>query len=395
MSENSKVLITDGRWRKTLATVRALGKKGINVTCSDSTGLACALFSRYCKKKLIYPSIKKKPHEFIDFIIREIKREKYRVLFPLEEETIKLIVNNRNAFPSNISIPLADKEKIYMAMNKKEVLKFAIKEGIPCPKTYFIKSLDEIERIKNKITFPAVIKPQVGSGAKGLKYIEYQKDLEEEYRKVHNIFSYPLIQERIPAGGAAIGVSALFDENSRPVASFTHRRIREYPVKGGASTLCESCFEPDITELGLELLKKLNWYGLAMVEFKVDPRDNSPKLMEINARPWGSIQLAIYGGVNFPYLLYKIALGKKINKTYTYKAGLKFRWLIPGDILHFISNPKRMNLKPGFFDFFASDTTYAVISRDDPLPVLGKILTGLTFIYDEDMRKNLFLKLGL
>jgi len=393
--KNTDVLVTDGRWRKTLAVVRSLGRKGINVTCGDSTGLSCSLFSKYCKKKIIYPSVKSKPKKFIEFIIEELEKRNYGVLLPMEEDTMKLIVNNIKEFPGKISIPIADKDKLYMAMNKKEIVKFAVKAGIPCPRTYFVDDLSQIKDIKKEMTFPAVIKPQTGSGAKGVKYIEYEKDLEEEYRRVHNVFPYPLIQERIPGGGEAIGVSLLFDKNSELIASFTHKRIREYPVKGGASTLCESCFRPFIKELAIELLRKLNWYGLAMVEFKVDPRDNTPKLMEINARPWGSIQLAIYAGVDFPYLLYKMALGKKVEKIDTYKEGVKFRWLIPGDILHFISNPKRFNLKPGFFDFFDKNTTYAVISKDDPLPVLGKILTGLTFIYDKEMRQNLFLKLGI
>lgn len=39
-----------------------------------------------------------------------------------------------------------------------------------------------------------------------------------------------------------------------------------------------------------------------MVEWKVDLRDGRPKLMEINPRFWGSLELAVRSGVNFPSL---------------------------------------------------------------------------------------------
>lgn len=117
--------------------------------------------------------------------------------------------------------------------------------------------------------------------------------------------------------------------------------------------------------------------------------------MEINPRFWGSLQLAIYSGIDFPYLLYKVARNEEIPEIKDYKIGARFRWILPGDILNFISNPNRLSLKPGFFNFFSKDTTHAIFSREDPLPVIGTILTGLTFLYDKNMRKHLFLKLGI
>ena len=49
------VLVTDGYWRKSLACVRALGRAGINVVCGEATPFATALFSRYVRKRAVYP----------------------------------------------------------------------------------------------------------------------------------------------------------------------------------------------------------------------------------------------------------------------------------------------------------------------------------------------------
>ena len=154
----------------------------------------------------------------------------------------------------------------------------------------------------------------------------------------HKIYPLPLIQESIPRKGEAFGVSALFNKDSKLRAVFVHKRLREYPVTGGPSTLRESVKNPKVQELGLKLLKALDWVGVAMVEFKVDPRDGEPKLMEINPRFWGSLQLAILSGVDFPYLIYRMAKEGDVKPILDYKIGVRCRWMFPGDFIHFLSN---------------------------------------------------------
>ena len=137
------------------------------------------------------------------------------------------------------------------------------------------------------------------------------------------------------------------------------------------------------------LLEKIGWFGVAMVEFKVDPRDGLAKLMEINPRFWGSLALAIQAGVNFPLLLHKMAMGVHFDPVETYRPGVVCRWLLPGDLLHFISNPHRSRLLNDFFRFKADNTFYDILSAQDPLPAIVKILSPLTFLYDADMKARL------
>jgi len=72
-----------------------------------------------------------------------------------------------------------------------------------------------------------------------------------------------------------------------------------------------------------------------------------------------------------------------------YQVGKKCRWLLPGDILHFINHPKKRDLLPGFFNFWEKHIAYDILSVKDPLPVLGRIMTPLTFLYDKDMKHRL------
>jgi predicted ATP-grasp superfamily ATP-dependent carboligase len=386
---NSEVFITDGHWRKSLAAVRALGKKGIKVTVGESTRLATAAFSKYCHRAVVYPSPHHRPSEFIDFLLKELSRASYQMLLPMEDETLHLISGYHTEFTHLTYLPIVSFEKLSFAQRKDKILQMAEKHGIPIPKTWYIDDISQINKLKNSLPYPIVIKPKMSSGAVGICYSDKPGDLMEQYLSVHQRFPYPLIQELIPQEGPGYGASFLLDERGRVKASFVHKRLREYPVTGGASTLRESVRRDDIRDMAQVLLNALNWFGVGMVEFKVDPRDNIPKLMEVNPRFWGSLSLAVQAGVNFPYLLYRMSRGENFKPVEHYQIGKRCRWLLPGDILHFIYNPTRRSLVPEFFNFWDGNTAYDILSIEDPLPTLGRILTPLTFLYNADMKERL------
>jgi DNA-binding MltR family transcriptional regulator len=84
-----------------------------------------------------------------------------------------------------------------------------------------------------------------------------------------------------------------------------------------------------------------------------------------------------------------MAMGEDFETVTTYKTGIRSRYLLPGDIMHFISNPERFNMKPSFFKFFDKNTKDDIISLKDPLPTFGRILSLLTLLYNKDMQRYL------
>jgi predicted ATP-grasp superfamily ATP-dependent carboligase len=386
---SSDVFLTDAHWRKSLAAVRALGVNGIRITAGESTRLATAAFSRYCHRTVVYPSPLFNPAEFVYFLLRELSRHSYQMLLPMEDETTFLISKFHSEFSRRTYLPIPSFEKLQFANRKDKILKLAEDKGIPIPKTWYIDDITQLNDLKASLPYPVVIKPKNSAGAVGVSYPKNSDELIKQYLTIHQRFPYPLIQERIPSHGNGYGASFLMGKSGDVKASFVHKRLREYPVTGGASTLRESVRNDDVRDMAHTLLKALDWFGVAMVEFKMDPRDGIPKLMEINPRFWGSLSLAVAAGVNFPYLLLKMSRGENFKPVEHYQIGKKCRWLLPGDILHFIFNPKRMDLLPGFFNFWDKQTSYDILSLKDPLPILGRMLTPLTFLYDPDMKHRL------
>ena len=383
------VLITDGLWRKTLAAVRSLGRRGIPVVVGERTWLAPALWSRYVARRYRYPSAHFAADGFFERLRRIIEREHIRIVLPMEEETLLTILRGRDRLGKGIVIPFTEPEKIERIRDKAQLCRLAESLRIPLPKTWYPESRDEAEQIGRKANFPLIVKPRVSTGALGLRRVNDASALAPAWAEIHERFPCPIVQDYIPEGGGAFGASVLVGPRGERLASFVHRRLREYPVSGGASTLRVSVRDPQLVEITFRILEAVGWFGVAMAEFRCDPRDGLPKLIEINPRFWGSLNLAIQSGVDFPYLLYRLAQGERIEPIHDYREGVVGRWLLQGDLLHYLANPNRRHMQPSFWQFRGPDWHYDICSWSDPLPMIVKVLSLVLLLYDKELRRFL------
>lgn len=386
----ARVLVTDAGGRNVVAIIRSLGRQGIEVIGTESTRWALGRFSKYCKKLLISPSPTEQPEQWLDWLLKEISTNSYDMIMPVSEYCVKLVAQNLSEIEKYTKHGISDYKIWSRARNKELALKLAMKEDIPCPHTWFVRDIDKVESLKDKLDYPVVIKPLESTGSRGIVYVQQRENLVEEYNKIHRKFPCPMIQEFIPPGGSSYGVFLLLDKNCEPKAIFVHKRLREFPVKGGPSTLRESVYKPELVQMSVKLLKSINYYGVAMVEYKEDPRDGQCKIMEINPRFWGSLPLAIAAGVDFPYLLYKMVMDGDVKPVKNYPEGIRCRWLLPGDILHFLTNPKRFSLKPNFFNFSKNNRADDFISWKDPGPFFGFFLIVIVNLFRISKWKHVF-----
>jgi len=379
------VFVADGAERASLAIARSLGRRGVEVHCGESYRFSTTALSKYCKRSFVYPDPQIDCNEFIEWLAGILKNGNYEAVYSSREVTTIPISYHKEKLEKYTEVPFPEYDKMIMTHDKAKILKFAMERGIPVPKTYFVESMDELEEISDMIEYPAVVKPRCKTTWKNGKptmlkvtsrnYVNDKNDLiaivNEIYQKSGEM---PLIQEYVH--GEGYGVEVLFN-HGEPRAIFMHRRLREYPITGGASTLRESIYNERMKNIALDLMESLEWHGVAMVEFKLDKKDGEPKLMEVNGRFWGSLALSIASGVDFPYLLYKMFTEGDVEPVLKYKIGVKCRWLLSGDILWLISTLKnkknRLNAIREFLKF--RNTYYDILSKEDPLPIIGALRT--------------------
>ncbi|MCW3986027.1 MAG: ATP-grasp domain-containing protein [Candidatus Bathyarchaeota archaeon] len=386
----SKVLVTDASKREALAIIRSLGKKGIEVTAADSTCFNIGFLSRYCKHRVLYSPPEKSKTKFVRSMLELVKRKRFDLLIPVTDFTVMPVSEHKEDFEKYVRVATPKYETILKAFDKALTMQIATEHNIPHPKTFIIEDKKCIRKVAEEINYPAVIKPRMrvvwaSDQAITLKvthrnYAYDEFDLVAKYSEIATMLeklgasSYlPMVQEYV--AGEGYGVEVLM-HNSEPRAMFMHRRIREYPISGGASTLRESITDEKLGNLGVKLLKAMRWNGVAMVEFKVDKLNCEPKLMEVNGRFWGSLALAIAAGVDFPYLLYQIAVKGEQVKLPSYRDKVKQRWLIPGDILWLVSSILSAKDKFGSIENFIKTFTIPddIIALNDPAPTFGAIV---------------------
>ena len=325
-----RVFVTDGENRAALAVTRSLGRAGHEVVVGEKHTPSLAQTSRYCARRVRYPDPVSASEDFLEFLVAEAREQQIDVMIPIADITTFLVTAGRERFASSCAIPFAKADVISRAADKVDVLQTASRLGIGVPLSVVVPDPDQIP--ETMLGFPVVIKPwksrvQTSAGwvSGAVSYAANPDELKQDLtsRPRHN---FPvMLQERVV--GPGIGVFACY-HNGKAVALFGHRRLRERPPWGGVSVLSESVeVDPVAGDYATRLLDELKWHGVAMVEFKRDVRDNLPKLMEINGRFWGSLQLAVDAGVDFPSLLVQTVTPGRVESQQPYRVGVRNRWL--------------------------------------------------------------------
>ncbi len=320
-----KVLVTDGNNRVALAAVRALGRAGAEVTVVEQERFAGrtppAFVSRYAARVEVLPSMDG-GEAFIGALARAAEGQD--VLLPVSTNVLMACAANVGRLPARVPVPPL--EVLRRANDKAGVMNVAMRAGVPVPASYAPRTERELDGVLNRIRCPAVVKLRDDEGTwldPGDRYVvgRTPEELRAAYRTLHAIRPFPVIQEKIEGDGYGVAILA---KQGRVLASFCHRRRREYPVSGGPSSLCVSVRDDRLAGYGAAVARELDWTGVAMVEFK---KDDDYRMLEVNPRFWGSLPLSTRAGINFPHLLCRMAMGEELLPVTEYRAGVKIRFL--------------------------------------------------------------------
>ncbi|MCC6019034.1 MAG: ATP-grasp domain-containing protein [Candidatus Verstraetearchaeota archaeon] len=400
------VLVTDASERTALAVIRSLGKRGIKVLAADTTKFNAGFLSKYCTQKVIYPSPIEDKEKFVKSLLRLMKNIRLDLLIPITDFTMMPIFERKEEFEQYVKVAAPPYEVAMKAYDKFQTISIAEKCGVPHPKTFLIDDVKTLREVASELNYPVVIKPRMKVFWNDRKAVMIKvTPINYAYNKEDLLFKYKSLMGKLKgkvpsdffllqeyAKGIGVGVEVLMDYSSDLIALFMHKRLREYPVTGGASTLRVSIWNRRLVEYSIKLLKEMKWQGVAMVEFKLNEENEDANLMEVNGRFWGSLPLAINAGVDFPYLLYKMIVEKDTFTVNGYKLGLTERWLIPGDLLWLLDslllsngNPKFIALKKFLFSPFMPDD---IISSDDFMPTIGASVNILHYLIEIFKKKR-------
>jgi predicted ATP-grasp superfamily ATP-dependent carboligase len=334
------VIVLDGEQRAALAVVRALGRRGCMIHVASAIPHSLAGGSRFAASESRLPDPLLGTEAYSTAVAGLLGEHQAQVVIPVTEASTLALLQRMDLF-AGVRLPTSDLEHFRRASDKAAVLSLAERLGIPVPPQWTVSGHpDEVPPIPAE-RFPIVVKPTrsvtgpEGNRRKvGVRYAHTAVQLDQALRELGPEAGPFLLQTR--AEGPGLGVF-LLRWGGQVLASFAHRRIREKPPSGGVSVCCESVVAPDaLLAQSKALLDALDWTGVAMIEYKHDIRSGQSYLMEINPRFWGSLQLAIDAGVDFPWYLMQAALGQRVEPVCQWRVGVRSRWCW-GDMDHLIA----------------------------------------------------------
>lgn len=389
-SDTKTVVVTYGKHSKTLAVVRSIGRSGRRVVLTDDDRLPLCAFSRYCDESVRTRSPRTDPAGYLDDLGRICRESQPELVIPMDDTDCDALTHEdaMRKIPCPVALPRAS---IYATARSKFLTQqLAERLGVESPRTILIEGGADASRIEQVIGFPSIVKPVHGSGSRGFRIIKGYKDLLELVQLVER--HGPLVaQEFIPYGGS-IGVSYLMNHGELR-AKFSHRRIIEFPSTGGPSVVRESIVHPEAEAAGQRLLQELRWHGVAMVEFRLDARTGRAVMVEINPRFWGSLQLAIVSGVDFPRLLIEMYENGDVVPVTEYRAGVKCVKLLPAGVASFFGEGGIK--RAGETMRHALDSRcFDVESVNDPLPMVGSALTLARNILSRSRMREFYSRSG-
>lgn len=344
------VLVTDGEQRAALAVVRSLGKAGYAAIVCSRDARSLAGVSRYAARAVHVPDPLTRASEFTPAIGAAVHEYGARVVVPVTEPSSLALLGAAYALGGAI-IAGPTLESFRAISDKEHMLAVAREVGLATPAQLSLaRREDATDAALDALEYPVVLKPTRSVRSGSIHSVSYASDRNALRTRLGVLpdSAYPLlVQQRIVGPGTGV---FLLRWDSRIVATFAHERIRETPPSGGASVYSQSVVaDPDLLDGATRLLERFDWRGVAMVELKRDLRTGRAYVMEVNGRLWGSLQLAIDAGVDFPALLVDAALGRPALQPPPYRTGVRLRWWW-GDVNHLLARLRhsadRLSLPP-------------------------------------------------
>ena len=330
------MLVLDGNERASLAIVRSLTAAGWDVVVGARGSRSLGSVSRGARGVVIDVDPLLEPTLFAHTVATECRRLGCALLIPVTDASLEAMLENRALLPASTVLPFPSLDVYRAASDKVLVHRLACDAGIGIEETVVVEAHGDPAPADASL-YPGVVKPHrsiVGHDHRYKTSVELVSDRAACASVLRALppAAFPvLVQRRVRGSGEGFFAARW---RGQPIARFAHRRLREKPPSGGVSVFRESIeMDAALVSACEAVLDRLNWEGVAMVEGKRDLDRGGWRVMEINGRFWGSLQLAIDAGVDFPALLASAATGEPIGIAPTWRPGIRLRWEW-GDIDH-------------------------------------------------------------
>jgi predicted ATP-grasp superfamily ATP-dependent carboligase len=241
------------------------------------------------------------------------------VLFPCTDNSVLLASRHREALAPWFHLALPAADVVELLVDKARFYPFARDQGFRVPATCVLPDREALDAAASRLAFPCIVKP-------ALKTAEWRESVPakafrvgspEALRALHAQYGHLgtlIAQEWIEGNDTDhYTCNAYFGVDSRPLVTFTSRKLRQWPPTGGEGCLSEEVQNERVRQETIRLFQRAGHRGLGYVEVKQDPRSGEYVILEPNVcRPTGRSAQAEAAGVELLYTQYCDVLGRPL-----------------------------------------------------------------------------------
>lgn len=319
-------LVIGSDMRAFLGVVRSLGRRGVTVHVAPFHFTSPALQSRYIAQIHRLPALQAGNDAaegaalWVAALVELCARIRPDFVVPCDDRSI-IPLHLHAADLAHLRIALPGRDAFNAFFDKGNTRALARTCGVPVAPGQVLNATDTAESLAGAYGFPLYVKPR---NSYLLRSLEHRREVItcrdiETLRSV--LEALEAREEYLVEGhhqGIGVGVSVLA-LNGEISQIFQHRRVRERTGGGGSTYRVSERPDPVLVGRVRAMAVASRLSGVAMFEFKVDENARSAALLEVNARFWGSLPLAMACGVDFPWLWMRQALGAPPSAPVAYR----------------------------------------------------------------------------
>lgn len=383
----AKVLVLGDDTRSFLTIVRSLARQGLEVHVGPFNFRAPALRSRYISQIHWLPYYLDDGAEWLNTLKALLTRHKFSLVIPCDERTLLPLSWHSMEIHEIARVAIPDSNSIKAFFDKNNTRLLASSLGIPIARGRCILPNDTAASLIAEAGLPIAIKPAASYTTTRL-YSRNKVTIATSKAEVTSALDEASGQPHLFEGffsGYGVGVSVLA-HNGRILQAFEHHRVHE--LQGASHYRVSASLSPSLLDAVRKMMEATQYTGVAMTEFRVSADTGAWILLEINARPWGSLPLPVALGVNFPFLWYQLLVNGYESPAKDYRAGVFGRNFLP-DMRFLRTRLRALTSQPievakflmkvfrEYSHFFQGREVYDVFVRDDPAPAWYELSIAL------------------
>jgi predicted ATP-grasp superfamily ATP-dependent carboligase len=284
-----------------IGVIRSLGRLGVPVYCVGAKGDTPATASRYCSGTFTWDLRAADPERSVAFLGKVAEKVGGSpILVAADDHGALFVAEHSAALRAWYRMEHPSAELAHAVSDKQSMFHLCRRRGFPTPDALFPRSREEVEAALPEIRFPVVLKgidTQLQERRSGTRMaiVHDATELLTSYEQMERPEAPNLmLQEYIPGGPDSVWMfNGYFDRDSRCLIGFTGRKLRQWPVSTGATSIGLCVRNEAVERRVIEFMSAIGYRGPLDLGLRYDARDGEYKLLDINPRIGATFRLFV------------------------------------------------------------------------------------------------------